>query len=91
MMHEHGKSDSAIVAAKPTNKAGRPAAEPVERRAGTEGNAGQHSTRRHSTGKACPKRWATYGKSLSERFAVKHPSEPYAGNPHVRICAGGVQ
>ena len=45
MMHEHGKSDSAIVAAKPTNKAGRPA-EPVERRAGTEGNAGQHSTRR---------------------------------------------
>ena len=46
MMHEHRKSDSAIVAAKPTNKAGRPAAEPVERRAGTEGNAGQHSTRR---------------------------------------------
>src|SRR5665811_972994 len=40
------RSDSAIVAAKPTNKAGRPAAEPVERRAGTEGNAGQHSTRR---------------------------------------------
>jgi len=25
----------------------------------------------------------------SERFAVKHPRwEPYAGNPHVRICAG---
>ena len=46
MMHEHGKSDSAIVARKPTNKAGRPAAEPVERRAGTEGNAGRHSTRR---------------------------------------------
>ena len=46
MMHEHGKSDSAIVVAKPTNKAGRPAAEPVERRAEAEGNAGQHSTRR---------------------------------------------
>jgi RNA-directed DNA polymerase len=45
MMHEHGKSDSAIVTVKPTNKAGRPAAEPVERR-GTEGNASQHSTRR---------------------------------------------
>jgi len=40
------KSDSAIVATKPTNKAGRPAAEPVERRAGTGGNAGQQSTRR---------------------------------------------
>jgi len=37
--HERGKSDPAIVAAKPTNKAGRPAAEPVERRAGAEGNA----------------------------------------------------
>ena len=46
MMHERGKSDSAVVAVKPTNKAGRPAAEPVERRAGTKGNAGQQSTRR---------------------------------------------
>ena len=28
----------------------------------------------------------------SERFAVKHPRwEPYAGKPHVRICAGGAQ
>ena len=27
-----------------------------------------------------------------DRFAVKHPRwEPYAGNLHVRICAGGVQ
>ena len=26
------------------------------------------------------------------RFAVKHPRwEPYAGKPHVRICAGGAQ
>ena len=31
---------------KPTNKAERSAAEPVERRAGTKGNAGQQSTRR---------------------------------------------
>jgi len=44
--HERGKSDPAIVAAKPTNKAGRPAAEPVERRAGAEGNADQQSTLR---------------------------------------------
>ena len=28
----------------------------------------------------------------SQRFAVKHPRwEPYAGKPHVRICAGGAQ
>ncbi len=46
MMHGREKSDPAIVAVKPTNKAGRPAAEPVERRAGTEGNADQQSTRR---------------------------------------------
>lgn len=46
MMNAGEKSDSAIVATKPTNKAGRPAAEPVERRAETKGNAGQQSTRR---------------------------------------------
>ena len=46
MMNGLEKSDSAIVAAKPTNKAERSAAEPVERRAGTKGNAGQLSTRR---------------------------------------------
>jgi group II intron reverse transcriptase/maturase len=45
-MHGHEKSDSAIVARKPPNKAGQPAAEAVERRAGTKGNTGQHSTRR---------------------------------------------
>ncbi len=46
MMHGRGKSDPAIVARKPTNKAGRPVAEPVERRAGAEGNAGRQSTLR---------------------------------------------
>src|SRR3954447_1093417 len=46
MMHGHEKSDPAIVAKKPANNAGQPAAERVERRAGTEGNAGQQSTRR---------------------------------------------
>ena len=54
MMHGHGKSDSAIVASKPANKAEQPAAEhsaagaaaaePVERRAETEENADQQST-----------------------------------------------
>src|SRR5215213_9370299 len=45
-MHGREKSDLAVVARKPANKAGRPAAEPVERRAGAEGNAGRQSTRR---------------------------------------------
>jgi RNA-directed DNA polymerase len=56
MMHGHEKSDSVIVAVKPTNKAEQPAAErsvteptvaePVEPRTETEGNANQQPTRR---------------------------------------------
>ena len=46
MMHDRGKSDSAIVAVKPTNNAGRPAAEPAEPRAETKRNAGEQSTHR---------------------------------------------
>ena len=46
MMHGNEKSDSAIVAVKPTNKAERSAAEPVEPRAGTEGDASRQSTHR---------------------------------------------
>ena len=45
-MYDHEKSDFAIVAGKPTNKAGATAAEPVEPRAGTERNAGEQSTHR---------------------------------------------
>ena|SRR5881628_1690163 len=53
MMHGREKSDPAIVAMKPANKANEPtaeastganAAEPVERRAGAKGNAHQQST-----------------------------------------------
>src|SRR6202047_818608 len=46
MMHGREKSDSAIVAVKPTHKAVPTAAEPVERRAGSKGNARQQSTHR---------------------------------------------
>ena len=45
-MHKPEKSDSVVVAAKLTNKAERSAAEPVEPRTGTKGNADQQSTRR---------------------------------------------
>ena len=61
MMHEPEKSDSAVVATKPANKAGRPAAEQVERRAGTEGNVASKARAGHSTGKACHRRWNAYG------------------------------
>src|SRR4030088_986718 len=46
MMHGREKSDSAIVAEKPTNKGVSATAEPVEPRAGAEGNASQQSTLR---------------------------------------------
>jgi RNA-directed DNA polymerase len=46
MMHEPEKSDPVVVAAKLANKAARAVAEPAEPRTGTEGNAGQQSTRR---------------------------------------------
>jgi hypothetical protein len=50
MMNDREKSHSAIVAAKPTNKAGATsvadAAEPVEPRAGTKRNVGEQSTHR---------------------------------------------
>src|SRR5437016_2878755 len=45
-MHDPEKSDSGIVAVKPTNKAGQPAAEPVEPRPGTKGNAEQQHMHR---------------------------------------------
>ena len=46
MMHGPEKSDSAIVAMKPANKAAPAAAVWVEPRAGTKGNAEQQSTHR---------------------------------------------
>ncbi len=46
MMNGREKSGPAVVAVKPVNKAERSAAESVEPRAGTKGNASQHSTRR---------------------------------------------
>jgi hypothetical protein len=59
MMYGHEKSDLAIVAVKPTNKAERSAAELVERRAGIEGNANRQSMRGLSARFA--QRWDPYG------------------------------
>ena len=65
MMHEPEKSDLVVVAGKPTNKAAQAAAEPVEPRTGTKGNADQQSTRQAQTGKVCHKRWPAYDKLQS--------------------------
>ncbi len=85
MMNGPEKSDSAIVAKKPANKAGAPVAERVERRAGTKGNAGQPRTHRTqcrgrvSLGLARVRNAVRSRKKdtlhpwLDRRFAVKHP------------------
>src|SRR5215467_5497067 len=86
MMHDHEKSDSAIVAEKPTNKAVPTAAEPVEPRAGAKGNAHQQST--HWTQSQA--RVSQALERIRQAIAVTHPRwEPYAGKPLVRFCAGG--
>ena len=64
MMHGHEKSDPAIVAVKPANKAEQSAAELVERRAGTEGNAPTKHAPDSEPGKRDTGRWLVYGKLL---------------------------
>ena len=54
MMHGREKSDSAVVAMKPANKAGRPAAERVEPRAEAEGNTGEPRMRRTPSRESVP-------------------------------------
>ena len=89
MMHGHEKSDSAIVAMKPPNKAGRPAAEAVERRAEAKENANRFRTCRTQCRESVSPGRSAYGRP---RPAVKHPRwEPYAGKLPVRFCAGGAQ
>ena len=85
---EVGLRHSSCEAGKKTE---RSAAELVEPRAGTKGNAGQLRMRRTpSRVKRDTGRWFAYGNILFT--AVTLPRwEPYAGKPPVRICAGGAR
>ena len=78
MMHGREKSDLAIVAMKPANKAkeahcggsaGADAAESVERRAGAKGNAHQQSTYRTQSRARVPKAL----ERIRQALAVTHP------------------
>src|SRR5260221_14485158 len=101
MMHGREKSDPAIVARKPANNAGQPAAERVERRAGTEGNAGQQSTRRaqdREGGSQSLERVRQAAKQRRrERFtAIFHPLNPAMLRPSIfalnrKAAAGGAR
>jgi group II intron reverse transcriptase/maturase len=74
MMDGHGKSDTAIVAGKLANKAEQSAAEPVERRAETEGNADQQSTgrtqRREAVSQALARIRQAARQRTKERFTA---------------------
>jgi hypothetical protein len=86
-MNGQEKSDPAKVAGKPTNKAERSAAEPVDQGRGPRGMRASKARAGRRTGKACHRRWNAYAG-----FAVRYPRwEPYARIGPVRICAGGTQ
>src|ERR1700730_5626159 len=83
MMHGHEKWDLAIVAVKPANKAEQPvaeqsaaeltAAEPVEPRAGTQGNANQQTMPWAQTQTSSP-RWLERIREVA-RSLLRHTPE----------------
>src|SRR5215831_12594193 len=104
MMNERGKSDPAVVAAKLANKAERSAAEPVEPRAGTKGNANQqHSGRtqsRETVSQVLARIRQTARERKKERFTALFHRFVIKANEHlrrnfrgrgmkIRICKGG--
>src|ERR1700686_5289756 len=102
MMYGRGKSRPGIVARKPANKAARSATEPsvkepaaaesVERRAGTKGNADWHSTRRTQRRVSVPQALERIRQVGARLLCRLYPRwEPYAGKLQVRNCAGGAR
>jgi len=86
MMNGPGKSDSAIVAMKPANKAGAPAAEWAERRAGTKGNAGHRTRDGLRAAVACHRGWTRVRAAARSGVCRHHPRwEPSARIVHARI------
>ncbi len=73
MMHGLEKSDSVIVAMKPANKAGKPAAEWVEPRTGTEGNADPPRTRRTQSRGSVSQGLERVRQAARRNMAVRYP------------------
>ena len=76
-MNGREKSHSAIVAVKPTNNAGRPAAELAEPRAGTEGNVEQGGTLR-----ALNRESASHGLDRVRKAAKENKKEKFTALLH---------
>jgi RNA-directed DNA polymerase len=72
-MYDQEKSDLAVVAGKSPNKAGIPAAEAAEPRAGTKGNADQQSTLRTQSRARVTQALGCVRQAPERRFAVTHP------------------
>ena len=77
MMYDHEKSDPAIVAVKPTNKAGQPAAELVEPRVGAKGEC---ETAKHGPGTVPGNRVTGAGTHTASRKA-KEEGEVHRAPP----------
>src|SRR5262245_34829329 len=94
MMHGHEKSDLVIVAMKPANKAREAHRGGVcgGGRSGVGGakggGQGEYAPAKHVLDSE-PGSRVTGAGAYTATCAVTHPrQEPYAGKPHVRICAG---
>src|SRR5262245_61941249 len=97
MMHGHEKSDPAIVAVKPANKAKEAHRGGICEggRSGVGGakgeGQGEYAPAKHVLGSE-PGSRVTGAGAYTARRAVIHPrQEPCAGKPHARIWAGGVR
>jgi hypothetical protein len=93
MMHGHEKSDLVIVAMKPANKAkNTPCGGGRSGVGGAKGGGqGEYAPAKHVLDSEPGSRVKGAG-AYTATWAVTHPrQEPYAGKPHVRIWAGGVQ
>src|SRR5262245_31928159 len=91
MMHGREKSDSAIVAGKPTNKAVLTAAEPVERRAEAKGNASQQSTRRTQSRVSVSHALERIRQNRNEKTLCRHTPKVGAVCPNwarTDLCGG---
>src|ERR1041384_2434487 len=72
MMHGREKSDSAIGAGKPTNKAVSTAAEPGEGGEGAKGKASQQSTRRTQSGVSVSQALERIRQAVTENALPSH-------------------
>src|SRR5215204_4037044 len=97
MMHGHEKSDSVIVAVKPTNRVAAQCGAVRERgsRNGVGGakggDQGECGPAKHVLDSAPGSRVTGAGTHAATGCRLDPRWEPYAGKPHVRFCAGGAR